>query len=104
MIIDHFFKVKSVGTVALGFVLSGTLKKHQTLYLNPTGLQAQVRSIQMNDVDYDQAPAGSRVGLALKNVDVDDMERGYLLEERKIEPVDTRDGFQCLNDRKTSTP
>ena len=92
VIIDHFFKVKSVGTVALGFVLSGILKKHQTLYLNPTGLQAQVRSIQMNDVDYDQAPAGSRVGLALKNVDVDDMERGYLLEERKIEPVDTMVG------------
>ena len=26
IIIDHFFQVKSVGTVALGFVLSGTAK------------------------------------------------------------------------------
>ena len=87
VMIDHFFKVKSVGTVALGFVLSGTLRKHQNLFLNPSGKQAMIRSIQMNDVDFDEAPAGSRVGLALKNVDIDDIERGYLLQEERIDPV-----------------
>lgn len=92
VIIDHFFKVKSVGTVVLGFVLSGTLKKHQNLFLNPIGIQAQVRSIQMNDVDFEEAPVGSRVGLALKNVDIDDIERGYLLEETKVDGVDTLSG------------
>ena len=81
VIIDHFFKVKSVGTVILGFVLSGTLKKHQTLYLNPAGVQVQVRSIQMNDVDFDEAPAGSRVGIALKNADIESIDRGATLSE-----------------------
>ncbi len=87
VIIDHFFKVKSVGTVVLGFVESGVLKKHQNLYLNPTGKIGQVRSIQMNDIDFEEAWAGSRVGLALKNVEIDDMERGFKLQEDKIEPV-----------------
>ncbi|MCL4323739.1 MAG: EF-Tu/IF-2/RF-3 family GTPase [Candidatus Thermoplasmatota archaeon] len=85
VVIDHFFKVKSVGTVILGFVLSGTLKKHQTLFLNPPGIQVQVKSIQMNDVDHDEAPAGSRVGIALKNADIEEITRGSLLEEEKTD-------------------
>ncbi len=92
IIIDHFFQVKSVGTVALGFVLSGTAKKHQNLYLNPSGKTAQIKSIQMNDIDVEFAPAGSRVGLALKNVDVDQLERGNMLEEEKRDATDSIEG------------
>ncbi len=87
VIIDHFFKVKSVGTVILGFVLCGTLKKHQTLYLNPAGVQVQVRSIQMNDIDFDEAPAGSRVGIALKNADIESIDRGATLTVEKEIPL-----------------
>lgn len=87
VIIDHFFKVKSVGTVILGFVLSGTLKKHQNLYLNPAGVQVQVRSIQMNDIDFEEAPAGSRVGIALKNADIESIDRGATLTEEMEIPL-----------------
>jgi selenocysteine-specific translation elongation factor len=87
VIVDHFFKVKSVGTVALGFVLSGTVSKHQNLFASGLEKQVQVRSIQMQDVDVESAPAGSRVGLGLKNIEVDDMERGLLLTEAKLQPV-----------------
>jgi selenocysteine-specific translation elongation factor len=92
VIIDHFFKVKSVGTVVLGFVSSGVLKKHQTLYLNPAGIQVQVRSIQMNDVDYEEAKAGSRVGLALKNADLDTIDRGSTLTEKMVTPIKELEG------------
>lgn len=88
VIIDHFFKVKSVGTVALGFVLGGTASKHQNLYASGLDKQVQIRSIQMQDVDVDSAPAGSRVGLALKNIEIDDMERGMLLTEKKLNSID----------------
>lgn len=74
-VIDHFFKVKGVGTVALGFVLSGTISKHQKLILSDLDREVEVRSIQMNDEDVDTAAAGSRVGLALKNIEPSDMER-----------------------------
>ena len=33
----------------------------------------------MQDTDYDEAPAGSRVGLALKGMTVDDLKRGYVI-------------------------
>lgn len=81
VIIDHFFKVKSVGTVALGFVLGGTVRRHQKLHCSFIKDEIQVRSIQVQDVDMEEAPTGSRVGLALKNIDSDEMERGMFLTE-----------------------
>ena len=81
VMIDHFFGVKSVGTVALGFVLQGNVQKHQDLQLSYTDKEAQVRSIQMHDVDVDEAGPGARVGLALKGVDPEELERGMTLSE-----------------------
>ena len=92
VIIDHFFKVKSVGTVILGFVLSGTLKKHQELFLNPSGKKIQVKSIQMNDIDFEEAETGSRVGIALKNADIETIDRGSILSEKSIPMVNELKG------------
>ena len=77
--IDHSFHVKGVGEVILGFVNQGIVKKHDKLTLFPRNKQVIIRSIQMQDKDFDSAPAGSRVGLALKGVEVNDLSRGYLL-------------------------
>ncbi|MCL4451205.1 MAG: EF-Tu/IF-2/RF-3 family GTPase [Candidatus Thermoplasmatota archaeon] len=85
VIIDHFFGVKSVGTVALGFVLSGSVEKHQDLELSYLDRKVQVRSIQMHDVDVDSAGPGARVGLALKNADPEELERGMLLSEKPFQ-------------------
>jgi selenocysteine-specific translation elongation factor len=40
---------------------------------------AQVRSIQKHDDDFDTAETGNRVGLALKNIEADQLERGMVL-------------------------
>jgi selenocysteine-specific translation elongation factor len=40
---------------------------------------AQVRSIQKHDDEFDFAGEGDRVGLALKNVEVEDLDRGAVL-------------------------
>lgn len=77
--IDNSFSVKSVGTVVLGVVRSGTVKKHDTLAVQPLGAQAVVKGIQSQDKDVDAAHAGMRVGLSLKGVDASDLKRGYVL-------------------------
>lgn len=77
--IDHYFPVKGVGTVALGFVRQGTLTAHAALRLYPTDRTVEVRSVQVHDVDVKEAPAGERVGLALKGIEVDELSRGQLL-------------------------
>ncbi len=79
VVVDHSFSVKGVGEVVLGFVKQGTIRKHDTLTLLPSEEEVVVRSIQMQDRDYEEAEAGSRVGLVIKGATVDEMRRGSLL-------------------------
>jgi selenocysteine-specific translation elongation factor len=77
--VDHAFNVKGVGVVVLGIVVDGAIQKHAALKVLPGAKSAQVRSIQKHDDEFDIAGVGDRVGLALKNVDVEDLDRGTVL-------------------------
>ncbi len=77
--VDHSFNVKGVGVVVLGVVVNGAVQKHECLNALPGGKSAQVRSIQKHDDEFDVASEGDRVGLALKNIEVEDLDRGVVL-------------------------
>ncbi|MFA4825950.1 MAG: EF-Tu/IF-2/RF-3 family GTPase [Methanoregula sp.] len=77
--VDSHFNVKGVGVVVLGFVAQGIIKKHDTLKVLPTEKTTQIRSIQKHDDDSDHAITGERVGLALKNIESEDLDRGFVL-------------------------
>ena len=77
--VDAHFNVKGVGVVVLGSVAQGSIKKHDMLRVLPIGKTAQIRSIQKHDDDADSAVTGDRVGLALKNIESEDLDRGFVL-------------------------
>jgi len=77
--IDHHFNVKGVGVVILGCVTHGIIRKHDTMKLLPTAKTAQIRSIQKHDDDAETAVSGDRVGLALKGLEAEDIDRGHVL-------------------------
>jgi len=77
--IDHAFNVKGVGPVILGVVTNGIVQKHAMLNVLPGEKTAQVRSIQKHDDEFDIAGEGDRVGLALKNIEVENLDRGTVL-------------------------
>jgi selenocysteine-specific translation elongation factor len=77
--VDHSFNVKGVGVVVLGVVMNGSIAKHAVMRVLPGAKTAQVRSIQKHDDEFDTAVEGDRVGLALKNVEVEDVARGIVL-------------------------
>ena len=77
--IDHFFNVKGIGTVILGSVASGAIRAHDSVQVLPIKKQVQVRSIQKLDEDVDIAVKGDRVGVSLKGIDADELDRGYVL-------------------------
>ncbi|QQG49157.1 MAG: hypothetical protein HY247_02260 [archaeon] len=81
--IDRAFAVKGVGTVALGFVLSGKVKVHDQLrpIPGPEGAKLDVRSIQVSDQDFDSAGRGVRVGLSLKGMEPKELERAHWLDD-----------------------
>ena len=77
--VDAHFNVKGVGVVVLGSVAQGMIRKHETLKVLPTEKTAQIRSIQKHDDDAETAVSGDRVGLALKNIEAEDLDRGFVL-------------------------
>lgn len=83
--IDRAFNVKGVGTVLLGIVTRGTLRKHDKLYLG-NGKEVQVRSIQCQDQDVDSADVYARVGIAAKGIDETDLKKGDIVSAAPIKP------------------
>jgi len=88
--VDRAFTVKGVGTVALGFVLSGTVSVHTQLRPVPgqEGLTVDVKGIQVNDVDVDSANRGMRVGLLLRGVDAKELGKCHWLDDGNFELSD----------------
>ena len=85
--VDRVFTVKGVGTVALGFVLSGKVSVHDQLrpIPGPADLRADVKGIQVNDVDFEYAGRGIRVGLSLRGVEPKDLEKCRWLDDASLE-------------------
>ena len=83
MPVDHFFNVRGIGAVALGSVAEGSIKKHDVLMVLPGDKTTIVRSIQKHDEDFDTAGVGERTGIALKGIEVDDLDRGTILTNDK---------------------
>jgi selenocysteine-specific translation elongation factor len=81
--VDHFFNVRGIGTVVLGSLAEGSIKKHDVLTALPGKKTAQVRSIQKHDEDFDSAGVGERTGIALKGVEIEDLDRGTILTNDK---------------------
>lgn len=89
VIVDHSFHVKGIGEVILGFVKQGTIHTHDTLVLLPAEKEVMIRSIQMQDRDFDSATAGCRVGLAVKGATVDELKRGAIFSTPDAARTDT---------------
>ena len=79
IVIDHCFDVKGVGTVILGKVVQGKVKTYDNLKLLPKGSDVIIKSIQMHDDTVDEAVSPARVGLSVKGITPDDVQRGDIL-------------------------
>lgn len=77
--IDNYFKVTGLGTIILGIIKSGLIKKHDTLLIEPLGKEVSIKGIQSQDNDLEEAVSGMRVGLNLKGIEVEEIKRGFVL-------------------------
>ena len=77
--VDQHFNVKGVGLVAIGYVQSGSINKHDNALILPANESGVVRSLQVMDDDVDIAVAGDRVGVALRNLREEALHRGCMI-------------------------
>ena len=83
MYVDRTYNVTGVGAVASGTIETGEVEPGDALRLGPMSdgrfESVEVRSIEMHYHRVDSASAGRIVGIALKGVEEDDIERGMAL-------------------------
>ncbi len=77
--IDQHFNVKGVGLVAIGYVQSGSIRKHDEVVILPADDIGVVRSLQVMDDDVEEAVEGDRVGVALRNLREQSLHRGCMI-------------------------
>ncbi len=94
MYVDRTYSVTGVGAVASGTVDSGSVEPGDELLLGPMAdgsfREVEVRSIEMHYHRVDRAEAGRIVGIALKGVSADEMERGMTLLPADADPEPVR--------------
>ncbi len=83
--IDQHFNVKGIGLVAIGYVQSGSVSVHDELHLLPAEGPGTVKSLQVMDDDVEQAVAGDRVGIALRNTKEEHLTGGSLVIHPAVE-------------------
>jgi selenocysteine-specific translation elongation factor len=79
IMVDQSFNLKSIGVVALGAIVRGTIRVHDELTLFPSGKKVTVKSLQLHDSDVPEITNNSRVGANIKGATQDDAPRGSVI-------------------------
>lgn len=77
--IDRVFSLSGFGTVITGTLVSGTVRKEDTLEMYPIGKESKIRSIQVHGEDKKECFAGQRVAINLSNIKKKEIKRGCVL-------------------------
>jgi len=77
--IDQHFVVQGIGLVAIGYIQTGSVNKHDDIEALPLGEKGIVRSLQVMDDDVNIAISGDRVGLALRNLREEALHKGCII-------------------------
>eukprot|EP00730_Choanoeca_flexa_P008745 TRINITY_DN12531_c7_g1_i1.p1 TRINITY_DN12531_c7_g1~~TRINITY_DN12531_c7_g1_i1.p1 ORF type:complete len:591 (+),score=190.04 TRINITY_DN12531_c7_g1_i1:126-1898(+) len=84
-LLDHPFrmpvtdKYRDMGTIVMGKVQSGRIRKGQTTYMFPNKDKVSVDTIWVDDEESDVARSGDNVKLKLKGVEEEAVQPGYVL-------------------------
>jgi selenocysteine-specific elongation factor len=68
--IDRVFVLRGIGTVITGTLAGGTLRRNQSVLLQPSGRSTRIRSLQSHGHDVELASPGTRTALNLPDVPV----------------------------------
>jgi peptide chain release factor subunit 3 len=72
-------RFKDMGTIVMGKIETGTLKKGQVVVIMPNKLRGEVAGISVDDEEVPAAQAGDNVNVKLKGVEEEDIVNGAVL-------------------------
>jgi len=85
--IQDVYKIGGIGTVPVGRVETGVLRKDSTVQIAPVGIVTSVTSVEAHHVQLPEATPGMNVGFNIRGVSVNDIKRGYVASDPKNDPA-----------------
>ena len=89
--VQDVYKISGIGTVPVGRVESGIMKPGQNVVFAPSGIQTDVKSIEMHHTQLPEAVPGDNIGFNVK-IPVSDIKRGHVVGEVARDPP-----VECIN-------
>ena len=77
--IDRVFTISGFGTIVTGTLISGVIRKEDTLQLYPWDQPCKVRNIQVHGKNVEECRAGQRVAINLTGIKKEEISRGDVL-------------------------
>ncbi|MHA1339566.1 MAG: EF-Tu/IF-2/RF-3 family GTPase [Promethearchaeota archaeon] len=93
VLIDHVFPVRGIGTVILGTICAGKIEVGDMLDLVGLNKKTIIRSIQKQDRDFKSATAGEHIGIAVKGIKPEELNRNCMLARPNL--FDMRKSFKA---------
>jgi len=84
--LQDVYKIGGIGTVPVGRVEAGILKPGAIVQFAPSGLQTEVKSVEMHHTSLPEAIPGDNIGFSTKGLSVKDIKRGFVCGEAKNNP------------------
>ncbi|AES61858.2 GTP-binding elongation factor Tu family protein [Medicago truncatula] len=85
--IQSVYMIGGIGVVPVGRVMTGVLKPGMAVTFAPTGVQTEVRSVEMHHEGLIEALPGDIVGFNVKNMSVKDLKQGYVASNSNDDPA-----------------
>lgn len=79
MPIQDVYTITGVGTVPVGRVETGTLKPNTKVVFEPSGIQAEIKSIEMHHKPLDKAEPGDNIGFNVRGVAKNQVKKGDVM-------------------------
>jgi elongation factor 1-alpha len=91
--LQDVYKIGGIGTVPVGRVETGILKPGMNVTFAPSGLNSDVKSVEMHHEAMQEAIPGDNVGFNVKSLAVKDIRRGNVAGDTKNDPPKEVESF-----------
>jgi len=91
--IQDVYKIGGIGTVPVGRVETGMIRPGIQCAFAPSGIVAEVKSLEMHHEHLDEAGPGLNVGFNVKNVAVKEISRGMVASDANDHPASRVSNF-----------
>ncbi|KAL3765899.1 hypothetical protein ACHAWO_007586 [Cyclotella atomus] len=93
--VQDVYKIGGIGTVPVGRVEAGIIRPGMNLRFAPSGILAEVKSVEVHHECVPEVGAGNNVGFNVKNVSVKDLSRGEVASNADDEPAYNVSSFEA---------